>query len=114
MGGGRRPRDTVFRSALEAGGGAGREESGFSVLDELAADPARSRLDQIDVIQPTLFAIQVALAARWRSWGIEPAAVVGHSMGEVAAAHVAGVLSLEDAARTICRRSRLLPRTRGQ
>ena len=114
MGRGLLPRDTVFRSALEASDRAVREESGFSVLDELAADPARSRLDQIDVIQPTLFAIQVALAARWRSWGIEPAAVVGHSMGEVAAAHVAGVLSLEDAARVICRRSRLLRRTRGQ
>src|SRR5581483_5152838 len=55
-----------------------------------------------------------ALAALWRSWGIEPAAVVGHSMGEVAAAYVAGALPLRDAARIICRRSRLLRRTSGQ
>src|SRR5207244_11478623 len=90
------------------------EESNFSVIEELAALPERSRLDQIDVVQPMLFSIQVALAAVWRSWGIEPAAVVGHSMGEVAAAHVAGILGLQAAAAVICRRSRLLRRTRGQ
>jgi acyl transferase domain-containing protein/aryl carrier-like protein len=58
--------------------------------------------------------MQVGLAALWRAWGIEPAAVVGHSMGEVAAAHVAGALTLEDAAAVICRRSRLLRRISGQ
>ncbi|WP_042696543.1 SDR family NAD(P)-dependent oxidoreductase, partial [Azospirillum sp. B506] len=66
------------------------------------------------VVQPVLFALQVALAALWRSWGIVPAAVVGHSMGETAAAHVAGALSLAAAVRVICRRSRLLDRLRGQ
>ena len=65
-------------------------------------------------MQPVLFSIQVALAALWRSWGVEPDAVVGHSMGEIAAAHVAGALSLEDAARIICRRSALLRRTSGR
>ncbi|PYQ42302.1 MAG: polyketide synthase [Acidobacteria bacterium] len=104
----------VFRASLEACDRAVREESNFSVIEELAALPERSRLDQIDVVQPMLFSIQVALAAVWRSWGIEPAAVVGHSMGEVAAAHVAGILGLQDAAAVICRRSRLLRRTRGQ
>ena len=87
----------------------------WSLLAELTAtDAAHSRLNEIDVLQPALFAIQVALAALWRSWGIEPQAVVGHSMGEVAAAHVAGALSLEDAARIICRRSGLVKRTIGQ
>ena len=56
---------------------------------------------------------KLALAALWRSWGIEPHAVVGHSMGEVAAAYVAGALSLEDAVRVICRRSRLIKPTIG-
>jgi acyl transferase domain-containing protein len=107
-------REPAFRASLEASDAAVQRESGFSVLAEIAATSESSRLDEIDVVQPVLFSIQVALAALWRSWGLEPAAVVGHSMGEVAAAHVAGVLSLDDAARVICRRSRLLRRTRGR
>src|SRR6202040_1944098 len=81
-----------------------------SVVAELLADQNHSRLSDIGVVQPAIFAVQVALAALWRSWGVEPEAVVGHSMGEAAAAHVAGALSLEDAARVICGRSRLLRR----
>ena len=74
--------------------------------------PGDSHLgDDVDVTAAAVFAIQVALAALWRSWGIQPAAVVGHSMGEVAAAHVAGTLNLDDAARLICARSRLIRRT---
>ncbi|WP_437819492.1 type I polyketide synthase [Sorangium sp. So ce1078] len=96
-----------FRDALERCDRAVQAAGGFSVLGELAAGADRSRLHEIDVIQPVLFAIEVALAALWRAWGIEPDAVVGHSMGEVAAAHVAGALSLEDAASIICRRSRI-------
>ena len=91
-----------------------RNESGLSVCEELAADPRRSRLDEIDVIQPTLFAIQVALASLWRAWGIEPAAVVGHSLGEVAAAYVAGALSLADAVKIVYHRSRLQHRLSGR
>ncbi|MFE1765226.1 SDR family NAD(P)-dependent oxidoreductase [Streptomyces angustmyceticus] len=59
-------------------------------------------------VQPVLFALQIALAATWRSYGVEPAAVIGHSMGEVAAAVVAGALTLADGVRVICRRSGLL------
>ncbi|WP_434042179.1 MULTISPECIES: acyltransferase domain-containing protein [Sorangium] len=104
--------EPVFRATLEAWDEAIRRELGWSLLEELGADEGRSRLDRIDVVQPALVAVEVALAALWRSWGVEPDAVVGHSMGEVAAAHVAGALSLEDAARVICRRSRLLGRLR--
>ncbi|HZR98777.1 MAG TPA: type I polyketide synthase, partial [Chloroflexota bacterium] len=106
--------EPVFRAAIERCAAAISACADWSLLDELLADEAHSRLAEIDVVQPTLFAIQVALAALWQSWGVEPDAVVGHSMGEVAAAHVAGALSLADAARIICRRSRLLRRTSGQ
>src|SRR5262249_36837607 len=69
---------------------------------------------QIDVVQPMLFAMQVALARLWQHWGIVPGAVVGHSMGEVAAAHIAGAITLDDAARVICRRSHLATRVAGR
>ncbi len=104
----------AFRDALQACDAAIRVETGWSVLEQLAADAAVSRLTEIDVIQPVLFSVQVALAALWRVWGVEPDAVVGHSMGEVAASYVAGAITLEDAARVICRRSQLLKRTSGK
>jgi acyl transferase domain-containing protein/acyl carrier protein len=108
-------KETVFREALERCEQAMHPHVvDWSLLGQLTAPEDQSRLNEIDVIQPTLFAIQVALAALWRSWGIEPDAVVGHSMGEVAAAHVAGALSLEDAAQIICRRSQLLKQVSGQ
>ena len=107
--------EPVFRDAIERCDRAMRPYGDWSILKELeAADASRSRLGEIDVLQPALFAIQVALAALWRSWGIEPHAVVGHSMGEVAAAHVAGALSLDDAVRVICTRSRLVKPTIGR
>jgi acyl transferase domain-containing protein/acyl carrier protein len=107
--------EPVFRDVVERCDRAMRPYGDWSLLRELTAtDAAQSRLNEVDIIQPALFAIQIALAALWRSWGIEPHAVVGHSMGEVAAAHVAGALSLEDAALVICHRSRLARRAIGQ
>jgi acyl transferase domain-containing protein/acyl carrier protein len=107
--------EAVFREAIERCELALRPHADWSLIAELAGtDAAQSRLNEVDVIQPALFAVQVALAALWRSWGIEPDAVVGHSMGEVAAACVAGALSLEDAALIICKRSSLVKRTIGQ
>ncbi|MCC3332253.1 type I polyketide synthase [Nocardia abscessus] len=100
--------EPAFRAAVEACDHAIQKETGWSVIDELTAQPSTSRLDRVDVVQPVLFAMEVALAALWRSKGIQPDAVIGHSMGEVAAAHVAGALTLTDATRIICRRSRLL------
>jgi len=107
--------EPVFREAIERCDRAMRPYGDWSLLAELSStDAARSRLNEVDVLQPALFAMQVALTALWRSWGIEPNAVVGHSMGEVAATHVAGALSLEDAARVICSRSRLVKPTIGR
>ncbi|HWO63012.1 MAG TPA: SDR family NAD(P)-dependent oxidoreductase [Umezawaea sp.] len=65
-------------------------------------------LSRVDVVQPVLFAVMVSLAAVWRSLGVEPAAVVGHSQGEIAAAYVAGALSLDDAARVVALRSKAI------
>ncbi len=67
----------------------------------------------IDRVQPTLFAMQVALAATMKSYGVAPGAVIGHSLGESAAAVVAGALCLEDGVRVICRRSALMTRIAG-
>ncbi len=106
--------EPVFRAVLEECDRAIKAEAGWSLLAELAAEEAESQMGRIDVVQPMLFAMEVALAAQWRSWGVEPAAVVGHSMGEVAAAYVAGGLSLKDAVAIICRRSVLLRRISGQ
>jgi acyl transferase domain-containing protein/NADPH:quinone reductase-like Zn-dependent oxidoreductase/acyl carrier protein len=80
----------------------------WSLEAVLRGEPGAPGLDRIDVVQPVLFAVMVSLAALWRACGVRPSAVVGHSQGEVAAAHVAGALSLEDAARVIALRSQLL------
>ncbi|HEX3732853.1 MAG TPA: type I polyketide synthase, partial [Mycobacteriales bacterium] len=85
-------------------------ESGFSVTEAISAPQTVTGIDRI---QPTLFTMQVALAATMKSYGVRPGAVVGHSLGEAAAAVVAGALSLEDGARVICRRSRLMTRIAG-
>ena len=63
------------------------------------------RFDRVDVVQPVLWAVMVSLAAVWQAAGVKPAAVVGHSQGEIAAACVAGALSLRDAARVVALRS---------
>ena len=106
--------ESSFRASMERSDELIREQSGWSLLAELDADAEHSRLEEIDVVQPALFAVQVSLAALWRSWGIEPSAVIGQSMGEIAAAHVAGALRLEDAVKIICRRSRLLKSMSGK
>lgn len=106
-------KEPVFREAILECEKAIKLYADWSLTEQLH-NSVNSRLNDIDVIQPTLFAIQVALAMLWRSWGVSPDAVIGHSMGEVAAAHIAGALDLENAARIICTRSRLLRRVSGQ
>ncbi|MFJ6690607.1 SDR family NAD(P)-dependent oxidoreductase [Streptomyces sp. NPDC091294] len=76
----------------------------------LRGDPGAPSLEDVDVVQPALWAVMVSLAELWRSFGVEPSAVVGHSQGEIAAACVAGGLSLRDGARVVALRSRLIRR----
>ena len=80
----------------------------WSLEGVLRGVPGAASLERIDVVQPVLFAMMVALSACWRACGVHPDAVVGHSQGEIAAAHIAGALSLEDAARIVAVRSRAL------
>ncbi|WP_415923482.1 SDR family NAD(P)-dependent oxidoreductase [Streptomyces sp. WI03-4A] len=80
----------------------------WDLLDVLRGAPDAPTLDAVDVVQPALWAVMVSLAHLWRAHGVEPAAVIGHSQGEIAAACVAGGLTLEDGARVVALRSRLI------
>ncbi|KIQ67246.1 polyketide synthase [Kitasatospora griseola] len=86
----------------------------WSLTEVLRGAPGAPTLDRVDVVQPVLFAVMVALAAHWRDTGVTPDAVVGHSQGEIAAACVAGALSLDDAALVVALRSRALLRLAGR
>ncbi len=100
--------EPVFRAAIEACAAAMKPHARFSLLEELARDEASSRVQTTEIGQPAIFAMQVSLAALWKSKGITPSAVIGHSVGEIAAACVAGILSLEEGARVIVLRARLM------
>jgi acyl transferase domain-containing protein/acyl-CoA synthetase (AMP-forming)/AMP-acid ligase II/acyl carrier protein/GNAT superfamily N-acetyltransferase len=103
--------EPVFRDLIHECDAIVTRLAGWSLLDELSAG---TRLDETDVTQPAIFAIQVAIAGLLRAWGIKPEAIVGQSLGEIAAAHIAGVLSLPDAMRVVIERSRLMKRMAGQ
>jgi mycoketide-CoA synthase len=97
--------DAVFREHVDRCAEALAPHVDWSLVDVLDDSDA---LERVDVVQPALFAVMVSLAAVWRSYGVEPDAVVGHSQGEIAAAHVAGALTLADAARVVALRSKAL------
>ncbi|MFF2223319.1 amino acid adenylation domain-containing protein [Streptomyces globisporus] len=99
--------EPVFRDAVTACDRALREFADWSLVEELTAEESVSRMSETWLAQPANFAVQIGLAALWRSHGVRPDAVVGHSTGEIAAFHVAGVYSLRDAARIVVHRSRL-------
>ncbi|MGX7825872.1 SDR family NAD(P)-dependent oxidoreductase [Actinokineospora sp. 24-640] len=100
--------EPVFRARVEECAEALSAHTDWSLLDVLRDVPGAPSLERVDVVQPTLWAVNVALAALWRSVGVVPSAVVGHSQGEIAAAVVCGGLSLEDGARVVALRSLLL------
>jgi phthiocerol/phenolphthiocerol synthesis type-I polyketide synthase C len=104
--------EQVFREEIERCHTTMQHLVSWSLLDVFASTDQLPQ--RIDVIQPALFVMSAALTKLWASWGVTPDAVVGHSMGEIAAAYAAGALSLGDAAAVICRRSALMRRVEGQ
>jgi acyl transferase domain-containing protein/acyl carrier protein len=103
----------LFRSIIERCDTLLRPYTGWSLSKEMLADEAYSRMHLTEVAQPALFALQIGLLALWKLWGIEPQAVLGHSVGEIAAAYAAAILSLEDAIYVVFQRSRLQEQTSG-
>jgi pimaricinolide synthase PimS1 len=100
--------EPVFAAEMRACAAAIEPLSGWPLLGALRGEPDAPSIERVDVVQPVLFSVMVSLAALWRSMGVEPDAVVGHSQGEIAAAYVSGALSLADAARVVTLRSRAL------
>jgi phthiocerol/phenolphthiocerol synthesis type-I polyketide synthase E len=93
------PAETPASAGIDLRAMLGRAES---------ADPAAERLNRTELAQPAVFVIEYALAKLWMSWGIVPEAVIGHSLGEYAAACVAGIFALEDALALVAERARLI------
>ncbi|MEJ3750560.1 SDR family NAD(P)-dependent oxidoreductase [Actinomycetes bacterium KLBMP 9797] len=104
----------TFRAAVEECAEALAAHVDWRLEDVLRGAPGAPTLDRVDVVQPVLFAVMVSLARLWRSLGVHPDAVVGHSQGEIAAACVAGALSLPDAAKVVALRSQALAAVAGE
>ena len=104
----------AFAKQIAACAGALAPHIDWSLEDVLRGVPSAPSLDRVDVVQPALFAIMVSLAELWRACGVVPDAVAGHSQGEIAAAYIAGGLSLDDAARVIALRGQALASLSGK
>ena len=100
--------DEIFAESMRLCDEALAPHTGWSVLDVLHGAEGAPAMEGSDVIQPVLFAVTISLAALWQAAGIRPAAVVGHSMGEISASHIAGALSLADAAKLVAARSQVI------
>jgi acyl transferase domain-containing protein/NADPH:quinone reductase-like Zn-dependent oxidoreductase len=105
--------EPVFRSVMTECDALLRPLSGWSLLEEMGRPEHESRLGETEVAQPALFALQTALAALLRSWGIVPDGVVGHSVGEIAALHESGALDLREAIRLVWHRGHIMQRATG-
>ncbi len=104
----------LFRETMEEIDQVFQKIADWSIVDELAKTEAESRISETQVAQPALFALQVALSELWKARGVFPQAVIGHSIGEVAAAYISGILSLTDAVHLIYHRSRIQAKASGQ
>ena len=105
-------REPVFRAFAMRADAAFRAIAGWSILDEMRRDKAR-RASGNDLAQPANFILQAGLFELFASWGVRPAAVIGHSVGEMSSAYAAGVLSLEQAMRVSYHRSQLQAQAAG-
>jgi acyl transferase domain-containing protein/acyl carrier protein len=100
--------EPVFRELIERCDAAMRGITTFSLLEELSRPEETSQMHRTEIAQPAIFAMQVGLAELWKSWGVQPAAVAGHSVSEIAAACVAGLFSVEQGARITALRARFM------
>jgi thioester reductase-like protein len=107
-------REPLFRQTVQIIDDLFQPLSGWSLLTEMTRLESDSLINRTDIAQPAIFSLQVALAELWAAWGIRPAKVIGHSVGEVSAAYVAGIYTLADAVKIIYHRSRLQNQTAGQ
>jgi len=105
--------EPVFDEWLARCSAAVEQHGGPSVIAELEREEHDSKLGETAIAQPALFAVEVALAELWKSWGVVPSVVVGHSVGEIAAAVVAGALTVEEGARLVTHRGRLMQAATG-
>ncbi len=112
MGGGLLRSERVFRETIERCDAVIRQLGDWSLLNEMSVPESASRMQQTAIAQPAIFAVQAGLAALYASWGIRPDIVVGHSVGEVAAALAAGAFDLDDATRVIFHRGHSMEQTR--
>ncbi len=110
MGAGLLDAEPVFAERIAECAAALASHVDWSLVDVLRGADGSASLERVDVVQPASFAMMVALAALWQSYGVRPDAVVGHSQGEIAAAVVAGGLSLADGARVVALRSQAIAR----
>ncbi len=106
--------EPVFRVAMDEIDQLFAEHAGWSILEHIRAEAAVSTLNSTVVVQPAIMSIQVALARLLMHYGVVPAGIVGHSIGEVAAAHIAGAISLRDAVAVIYHRSRIQNKAAGK
>ena len=107
-------KEIVFRNTILACETAYANFVNWKLTDALFGENSVEHLTHIDIIQPAIVAIEVALARLWQSWGIVPSAVIGHSMGEAASAYISGAITIDEMANIICNRSQLMKRTSGK
>jgi acyl transferase domain-containing protein len=106
-------REKIVRELWEQCDVICRKLGGPNLLDELLADEAASRLNETEIVQPALFALQAGVSELWRARGIQPDVVLGHSVGEASAAWASGAFSLEKILRVVIARSRWQAKRRG-